>query len=121
MRGDGVGVGDIGAVLDRAGGPKYSEDGDHGGGKVSQPVGGVFGGRGRAEGHDTEQPCWDWHGIGDGAWCKPGAGGDDGDGTDRSHGMRGDGVGVGDIGPVLDRAWGPGHAAGGDYGGRAGR
>ena len=54
------------------------------------------------------------HGSGWGWWrSRRWAGGADG--------MRGDGVGVGDVGAVPGGAWGTGHAAGGDDGWGAGR
>ena len=42
-----------------------------------------------------------------------------GEGTGGAHGMRGDGMGVGDIGAVPGVAWGSGDSAGDDDGGGA--
>ena len=55
--------------------------------------------------------------VGDGARVEHGT--DDVHGTHpgREHDMRGDGVGVGDVGEVPDRARLAGHASGGDDGG----
>ena len=42
MRGDGVGVGDVGAVPGGARGGGHATDGDDGGGAVGEHVGGVL-------------------------------------------------------------------------------
>jgi hypothetical protein len=54
-----------------------------------------------------------WVGFGDGARGGSGAGCVDGAGTDGADGMRGDGVGVGDVSAVPDGAMCTGHKAGG--------
>ena len=60
-------------------------------------------------------------GIGDGAWRWAWAGGVHGGGTDRADGMRGDGVGVGDVDQVPGGPRCARHAADDDDGGRAER
>ena len=60
----------------------------------------MVGGRGRAEHDTTGQPGGHRVGVGDGAWVEHGACDVHGHGETRSDGMRGDGVGVGDVGAV---------------------
>ena len=67
----------------------------------------------------AEQPGGDGVGVGDGAWGEPGAGGVYGDGAGGAYGVRGDGVGVGDVGAVHGWIWNSGDTAGGDDGGGA--
>ena len=62
------------------------------------------------------EPGRDGFGVGDGARGKPGAGGVHVDGAIRGDGMRGDGVGVGDVGEVHGDPWRAGHTANGDDG-----
>ena len=105
MRGDGVGVGDVGAVpcsKDAGGQPcgcidsrRASRDDEHG----------AICGRRGDEHSRTEQHSKHGIGVGDGAWIRAGDGSTDGDGTRRGDGMRGDGVGVGDVGAVQDGVW----------------
>jgi hypothetical protein len=119
MRGDEVGVGDVGAVLDILGGEGVAAGGDDGGRAVRERQRHVLGGYGRDERDRTIQQRRNWVSVGDGtrgrAWaCFVYSGGADG-----GDGMRGDGVGVGDVGAVPDILWGEGDAAGGVYGGRA--
>eukprot|EP00802_Teleaulax_amphioxeia_P027124 Tamp_28379.p4 GENE.Tamp_28379~~Tamp_28379.p4 ORF type:complete len:105 (-),score=2.99 Tamp_28379:501-815(-) len=54
--------------------------------------------------------------IGDGARVELGFGGVHGAGSSWADGMRGDGVGVGDVGAVSGGAWCSGHSAIGDDG-----
>jgi hypothetical protein len=62
------------------------------------------------------QPCWYGIDIGDGAWGDHGAGVVHRSGETGTFEMRGDTVGVGDVGEVHGWAWGSGNAAGGDDG-----
>jgi hypothetical protein len=106
MRGDGVGVGDVGAVPDILGGHRDAAGGDDNGRAVRERQRHVLGGCGRLERDRTIQRCGDGVSVGDGtrgrAWaCFVYSGGADG-----GDGMRGDGVGVGDVGAVPDIFWG---------------
>ena len=67
------------------------------------------------------EPGRDGVGVGDGARGKPGAGGVHVDGAIRGDGMRGDGVGVGDVSAVPDGAWWTRDSAGDHDGGGEGR
>ena len=121
MRGDGVGVGDIGEVPGIA-----WRTGDAAGGDViisarRERDPSVVGGRGDDERDETGEQGGDGVGVGDGARGGDGACDVHGEGTGGADGMRGDGVGVGDIGEVPGVAWRTGDAAGGDDGGGAGR
>ena len=114
MRGDGVGVGDLGAVPGGAWWSGYPTGGDDGRGARGQHVGGILSGGGGDERDAARERGRDGVGIGDGARVEPGAGGDDGDGAVGADGMRGDGVGVGDVGAVPGGAGRRGDSAGGD-------
>ena len=112
MRGDGVGVGDVGAVHDRGGSSgqpcrcvdrrRASRDNEHG----------VICGRRGHEHSRAEQRRKHGIGVGDGAWIWAGTGRTDGDGTGRGDGMRGDGVGVGDLSAMPGRSGRAGHIYG---------
>jgi len=116
MRGHRVGVGDVGQVHGRATGERHSAGGDDSRPEGRERESGVVI-RPRVDEHHAQgQPCWDGIDIGDGAWGEHGAGVVYGSGKTRTHGMRGDTVGVGDVGQVHCRAWGSEHAAGGDDG-----
>ena len=80
----------------------------------------IFGGRGGLERDASTEPSGDRVGVGDGARGEPGACDVHGAGSGGAHGMRGDGVGVGDIDEVQGDAWSPGDTAAGDDGGGAG-
>jgi hypothetical protein len=121
MRGNGLGVGDVGAV---PGGAWFSGhaslDGD-GWRTCRQHVGGVLCRCWELERDPALEPCGDGVGVGDGARVEPGGGSLHGDGTRRTHGMRGDGLGVGDVGAVPGGAWCTGHTASDDDCGRSDR
>jgi hypothetical protein len=121
MRGDRVGVRDVGAVPDILGGEGDAAGGDDVGRAVRERQRHVLGGCGRLERDRTIQRCGDGVSVGDGAWVRTGACFVYNDGTDGGDGMRGDGVGVGDVGAVPDILWVEGDAAGGDDGGRSRR
>ena len=122
MRGDGVGVGDIGEVHGDARGAGDTAAGDDGGGAGRRERdAGVVGGRGGIERDAWTERCGDRVGVGDGARGEHGACDVHGTGSGGAHGMRGDGVGVGDIGEVHGDARGAGDTAAGDDGGGAGR
>jgi len=121
MRGDGLGVGDIGEVQLDARSPGDAAGGDDGGGAGREQDAGVVGGRGGIERHASSEPSGDRLGVGDGARGGHGACEEHGTGSSGAHGMRSDGMGVGDIGEVQGDSQSPGDAAGGDDGGGAGR
>jgi hypothetical protein len=117
MRGDGVGVGDIGEVPGDARSAGVAA-GDHdGGGEGWKHDAGVVGGRGVVEREGSTEPSGDRVGVGDGARGEHGACDALGTGSGGAHGLRGDGVGVGDIGEVPGDAWSAGDAAADDDGG----
>jgi hypothetical protein len=104
LRGDGVGVGDIGEVPGHARSAGDAAADDDGGSTGRQRDAGVFGGRRGIERDGSTEPSGDRVGVGDGARGEHGACDVHGTGSGGAHGLRGDGVGVGDIGEV------PGHA-----------
>ena len=116
MRGDGVGVGDVGAVPCGTWGAGDPAGGDDGGRSWRKRDAGMVGGPCRAERDATTEPSGDGVDVDDGAWGGPGARDVYGKDARRAYGMRGDGVGVGDVGEVHDWAGGSGHTTGGDDG-----
>ena len=100
MRGDGVGVGDIGTVPGDAGRSGDAAGGDDGGGAGRERVGDLVGGWGDSERDGAGEPGRDGVGVIDGAGGGDGACDVHGAGTGGADGMRGDGVGVGDISPM---------------------
>jgi len=114
MRGDGVGVGDIGEVPGDAWKTGDTAGGDDGRGAGSERDTGMVGGLGVFDRDATAEPSGDRVGVGDdprvGHWvCDL-----HGAGSGGAHGMRGDGVGVRDIGEVSGDAWRSGDTASGD-------
>ena len=96
MRGDGVGVGDVGEVHGDARGAGDAAAGDDGGGAGRRERdGGVVGGRGGIERDASTERRGDRSVVGDGARGEHGACDVHGTGSGGAHGMRGDGVGVG--------------------------
>ena len=96
MRGDGVGVGDVGAVPGSAGDAGHTACCHDGGRERRKQERDVLCGRGEPERDAAIERCGDGVGIGDGARVGSGAFGVHGAGADGADGMRGDGVGVGD-------------------------
>jgi hypothetical protein len=121
LRGDGVGVGDIGEVPGNARSAGDAAGDDDGGGAGRQRDAGVVGGRGGLEREYSTEPSGDRVGVGDGARGEHGACDVHGTGSGGAHGLRGDGVGVGDIGEVPGHARSAGDTAADDDGGGAGR
>jgi hypothetical protein len=114
-----VGVGDVGAVPGGAWVSGHSSgDGDHWGSELERD-GGLVRGRDRDERDGTGQCSRDRVSVGDGTRGRAGAAGAYRSCEDRRDGMRGDGVGVGDVGAVPGVLWVEGDATGGDDGGRA--
>jgi hypothetical protein len=121
VRGDGVGVGDVGAVPGGAWVSGHSSgDGDRRGAEREHD-GGLVGGRDRDERDGTGQCSRDGVSVGDGTRGRAWAAGAYRSCEDRRDGMRGDGVGVGDVGAVPVFHWDKMDAAGGDDGGRIDR
>ena len=116
MRGDGVGVGDIDEVHGGTRSSGHSTGGDDGRGSRCECDAGLVDGHGGTEHGASKQPGGHGLGIGDGAWGKHGAGGVHGQGSGGADGMRGDGVGVGDIDEVHGGTRSSGHTTGGDDG-----
>jgi hypothetical protein len=121
MRGDGVGVGDIGEVPGHARSAGDAAADDDGGGVARQRDAGVVGGRRGHERDRSTEPSGDRVGVGDGARGEYGACDVHGTGSGGAHGLRGDGVGVGDIGEVPGDARSARDAAGDDDDWEAGR
>ena len=121
MRGDGVGVGDIGEVPEQPRGRRdEARDGDDGR-AIGKHEPGVVGGYGHDEHNPSFESGRNGIGISYGARGEPWAGGVHGNGAGRADGMRGDGVGVGDIGEVPCRVLGWGDwTCGGDCRGACG-
>ena len=117
MRGDGVGVGDIGEVPGDARSAGDAAGDDDGGGAGRQRDAGVVGGRGGIERDASTEPSGDRVGVGDGARGEHGACDVHGTGSGGAHGMRGDRVGVGDGIEVFDVQWGTRHSTGNAHSG----
>ena len=99
----------------------HATGGDDGGGARRERERGVVGGGRGSERDEGDEQGRDRIGVSDGAWGEPGAGGVHEHDAGGGDGMRGDGVGVGDVGAVPGGAWGGGHTTGGDDGGGARR
>ena len=100
MRGDGVGVGDVGEVSGMVRERGDTAGGDDSGGAGRERERGVVGGPWRGEYGSTREQGGDGVGVSDGARCEHGAGCCHRIGPRGGDGMRGDGVGVGDIGTL---------------------
>jgi len=112
MRGDGVGVRDVCAMYDgRAWSGRDAAGGDDGGGSRWERDASVVGGRWRSERGTTREPGGDGIGIDDGTRGQSGDADVYSTGAGGADGMRGDGVGVGDVGEMPCGAWGGGHTA----------
>jgi hypothetical protein len=114
MRGDGVGVSDVCEMQDDTRSPGDAAGGDDGGGAGREHDAGVVGGRGGIERYSSTEPSGDWIGFRDGARGKHGRRDIYETGSGGAHGMRGDSVGVGDIGEVQGDARDPGDSKDGD-------
>ena len=79
----------------------------------------LVGGQVRGELDAATEQSGDGVCVGDGAWRRDGSCDVHRDGPGGTHGMRGDGVGVGDVGEVPGGAWDTWYPAGGDDGGGA--
>jgi hypothetical protein len=105
MRGDGVGVGDIGEVHGDGRSSGDSTGDDDGRGERREHDARVVGGRGLIERDGSSEPSRHRVGVSDGARGEHGAGGGHDQRSGGAYGMRGDGVGVGDIGKVFTWEW----------------
>ncbi len=121
MRGDRVGVGDIGAVPCGARGSGDASCGDDGRGAIRQFERSILDGYWPDELVEGSQQGGDRVSIDDGTRGEHGACRFDGDGAVRGDGMRGDRLGVGDIGAVPCGVRGSGDASCGDDGRGEGR
>ena len=110
-----MGVGGIGAMQGGAWGSGNASCGDDGRGAAWQYDGSMLSGPWLCEWYVvSSKPGGDWVGFGDCARVEPWACCFHGDGAVRADGMRGDRVGVGDIGAVQGGARGSGDASCGD-------
>ena len=109
-----MGVGDIIEVRVDAWGPGHTSGGDDGRGARRERVTGMVGRHGGAEQDAWSEPSGDRVGVSHGARIEHGAFEPHREGSSGADGLRGDGMGVGDISEVRADAWGPGHTSGGD-------
>jgi hypothetical protein len=116
MRGDRVGIGDIGAVQGWARGSGDASCGDDGRGAIRQRDRSILNGQWQGERDEGIQQGGDRVGICDSARCWFWCCCFHGDGAGRADGMRGDRVGVGDIDAVQGGARSSGDASCGDDG-----
>ena len=119
MRGDGLGVGHIREMPSRTWGCRHSSGGDDGRTARREHVAGLVGGYGEHEHDAARQPRRDGIGIDDGARGEYGHREVYGAGAGGTVGVRGDGVGVGDVGEVPGGAWGTRISTDGLDGGRS--
>jgi hypothetical protein len=116
-----VGVGDVGAVSCWARARRDTSGGDDGWGTEGERDEGVVGGHNRTEQNAASQPRRDRIDVDDGTRGEHGACDVHRTGSGGAHGMRGHGVGVGDVVAVSCGARDRRDAAGGDDGGITGR
>ena len=111
MRVDGLGVRDVGEVPGGASDRGHPTGVDDGGRARGQRVAGMVFGHSRSEHGTSREPGRHGVDVSDGAWVEHGAGGTHIEGTRGAHGVRVDGVGVGDVGEVSGGAWRRGDSA----------
>ena len=102
VRGDGLDVGDVGAVSDERRREADVDGGADGGGELGHGDGGVVGRHAGGEDGGRIEPGRDRVGERDGAGEQLRHGGVHAGGAGRRHGVRGDGLDVGDVGAVSD-------------------
>jgi hypothetical protein len=100
MRGNKLGVGDVGAVSCGTWGSRDTSGGDDSRGAGRERDAGLVGGHSRTELDAASEPRRGRMVVDDGTRIKYGSGGIYSAGEGGTHGMRGDGVGVGDVGAV---------------------
>ncbi len=120
MRGDAVAVGHIDEMQGWSLSPRDTASGNDGGDAGREHDAGVVGGHGGIERDAPTEQCGDGVGVDDGARGEHGACDAHGAGSGGTNGMRGDAVGIGDIGEMPADARGPGDTAGVDDAGEAG-
>jgi hypothetical protein len=116
MRGDDVAVGDVGAVSCGPRRRRNTAGGHDGRGARGKRDTGVVGGLIRTEQDAADEPGRQRICVDDGTRIEYGGGGVYCKGEGGAHGMRGDGMGVGDVGAVSCWAWGRRDTSGGDDG-----
>jgi hypothetical protein len=121
MRGNSLGVGDFGAVSCWAWGSKDTAGGDDCRGSGRERDTSVVGGHSRTEQDAASEPGKGGISVDDSSRIGHGDGGAYIAGEGGAHGMRGDGVAVGDVGAVSCGARGSRDTSGGDDGRGAGR
>jgi hypothetical protein len=121
MRGDGVAIGDVSAVSCGSRGRRDTSGVDDGRGAGGKRDAGVVGGHCRTEQDAAIEPRRDRVGVDDGTRIEHGDGCAYSAGEGGTHGMRGDGLAVGDVGAVSCWARGRRDTSGGDDGRGAGR
>jgi hypothetical protein len=121
MRGDGVAVGDVCAVSCGAWGRRITSGGDNVGGAGGERDAGLVGGHSWTEQDAANEPCRHGIGVDDGTRIGHGNDCSYSAGEVGAHGMRGDGVAVGDVGAVSCGARGSRIPTGGYDGGITGR
>ncbi len=117
MRGDGVAVGDVSALSRGTWGRRDTSGGDDGRGAGWERVAGVVGGHCRTEQDASLEPRWHGISVDDGTRIGHGDGFAYSAGSGGAHGMRGDGVAIGNVGAVSCGARGRRDTTGGDDGG----
>jgi hypothetical protein len=121
LRGDGMGVGDISEVSVDASPFGLTSGGDDGWGLDGECYTGLVGRHGGAEQDSWAEPSGDRVGVSHSACIEHWACDLHMDDSGGADGLRGDGMGIGDISDVRGDAWGSGHTRGGDDGRGAGR
>lgn len=116
VRGDGLAVRHVGEVFDRSGIWEDAASGDDGGGARRQFESSVVCGRRRTECVTEVESSRDGVGVSDGARCVFWADPAHTCPSDRSHEMRGDGMGIGHVDEVSNRARSSRDPADGDDG-----
>ncbi len=116
MRGDGVGIADFGALSCGARDRRDTSGGVDGRGAWRERDEGLVGGHSRTEQDAANEPRWDRICVDYGTRIEHGGCCVYSTGDGETHGMRGDGVGVGDIGAVSCGARGRRNTSGGDDG-----
>jgi hypothetical protein len=116
-----MGVGDISEVRGYAWGSGHTRGGDDGRDAGRERDTGMVGRHGGSEQDAWAEPSGDRVGVSHGARIEHGAWQPHIDHSGGADGLRGDGMGVGDVSEVRVDEWGSGHTSRGDDGRGAGR
>jgi hypothetical protein len=116
-----MGVGHISDVRGDAWGSGHTRGGDDGRGAGRERDTGMVGRHVTAEQDAWAEPSGDRVGVNHGTRIEHGVCEPHTEGSSGAHGLRGDGMGVGDVSEVSGDAWDSGHTTGGDDGRGAGR